>query len=277
MNNAQWPHAALTDHTARKRFGQNFLRDRSVIEKILTSIDPQRLDAMVEIGPGQGALTLPLLSRLQRLQVIELDRDLVSLLHALPNQLPAANRGELRIENADALTINYRELASTLGGKLRVIGNLPYNISTPILFKLLEHVDAIADMHFMLQKEVVDRMACAPGSKVYGRLSVMLQAQCQVLYQFKVAPSSFTPVPKVDSAIVRLVPHADQPPPELLKALDEITRLSFSARRKTLSNGLQAVLSALEIAACGIDPKRRAETLSQAEFQALARALLSLR
>jgi 16S rRNA (adenine1518-N6/adenine1519-N6)-dimethyltransferase len=277
MSDAHWPHAVLTDHTARKRFGQNFLRDRSVIEKILASINPQRADAMVEIGPGQGALTLPLLSRLQRLQVIELDRDLVTLLQALPTQLPAHQRGELRIENADALTIDYRALAARLGGKLRVIGNLPYNISTPILFKLLEHVDAIADMHFMLQKEVVDRMACAPGSKVYGRLSVMLQAQCQVLYQFKVAPGSFTPVPKVDSAIVRLVPHAEQPAPELLRALDEITRLSFSARRKTLSNGLQSALSALEIAACGIDPKRRAETLSQAEFQALARALLSLR
>ncbi len=277
MSDAHWPHAVLTDHTARKRFGQNFLRDRSVIEKILASINPQRADAMVEIGPGQGALTLPLLSRLQRLQVIELDRDLVTLLQALPTQLPAHQRGELRIENADALTIDYRALAARLGGKLRVIGNLPYNISTPILFKLLEHVDAIADMHFMLQKEVVDRMACAPGSKVYGRLSVMLQAQCHVLYQFKVAPGSFTPVPKVDSAIVRLVPHAEQPAPELLRALDEITRLSFSARRKTLSNGLQSALSALEIAACGIDPKRRAETLSQAEFQALARALLSLR
>ena len=258
-------------HTPRKRFGQNFLRDSNVIAKIVAAIAPEAGQAMLEIGPGQGAMTLPLLRKLGQLTAIELDRDLIAPLAQM-----AASAGTLSIISADALTVDFSALAAAAGQKLRVVGNLPYNISTPLIFHLLSHLDAIHDMHFMLQKEVVDRMASLPGSKVYGRLSVMAQAQAQVTSVFKVAPISFWPVPKVDSAIVRLRPHAVQLPALEHAALDTLTRLAFSARRKTLANGVMPVLSAIQIAAVGIDPKRRAETLSQAEFQALARALVSL-
>ena len=258
-------------HIPRKRFGQNFLRDQNVIEKIVSVIAPEQGQTLIEIGPGQGAMTLPLLRRLKQMTAIELDRDLIG-----PLGVMADGVGELSIISADALSIDFTALSQQLGSKLRVVGNLPYNISTPLIFHLLEHVSVIADMHFMLQKEVVDRMACMPGSKVYGRLSVMAQAQAQVSSLFKVAPGAFWPVPKVESAIVRLTPHAEQLPATELSALDTITRLAFSARRKTLANGLISVLSALQIAAIGIDPKRRAETLSQTEFQKLARALISL-
>jgi 16S rRNA (adenine1518-N6/adenine1519-N6)-dimethyltransferase len=258
-------------HIPRKRFGQNFLRDQRVIEKIVALIAPQAGQVLVEIGPGQGAMTIPLLRALGQMSAIELDRDLIGPLGTM-----AQGVGRLEIISADALTVDFTELAKKLGGKLRVVGNLPYNISTPLIFHLLEHVDAISDMHFMLQKEVVDRMACLPGSKVYGRLSVMAQAQAQISSMFKVPPTAFWPVPKVDSAIVRLQPLERQLPATELAALDTVVRLAFGARRKTLANGLITVLSALQIAAVGIDPKRRAETLSQGEFQSLARALISL-
>lgn len=258
-------------HIPRKRFGQNFLRDQAIIGRIVDAIDPHAGESVIEIGPGQGAMTLPLLRRLGAMQAIELDRDLIAPLSSM-----AAPVGKLTIISADALTVDFASLASAAGQSLRVVGNLPYNISTPLIFHLLSFVEHIKDMHFMLQKEVVDRMASGPGSKVYGRLSVMTQAQAQVSSLFKVPPQSFWPAPKVDSAIVRLIPHAEQLPAEQLAALDQITRLAFSARRKTLANGLASVLSALQIAAVGIDPKQRAEQLSQAEFQALARALISL-
>ena len=258
-------------HTPRKRFGQNFLSDASVIERIVAAIAPAEGQAMLEIGPGQGAMTLPLLRKLGQLTAIELDRDLIA-----PLAQRAVGVGTLKIISADALTVDFSALAAEAGQKLRVVGNLPYNISTPLIFHLLNHLEVISDMHFMLQKEVVDRMASLPGSKVYGRLSVMVQAQAQVTSVFKVAPTSFWPVPKVDSAIVRLQPHAVQLPAVEHAALETLTRLAFSARRKTLANGVMPVLSALQIAAVGIDPKRRAETLSQAEFQTLARALVSL-
>jgi 16S rRNA (adenine1518-N6/adenine1519-N6)-dimethyltransferase len=247
----------ISAHIPRKRFGQNFLRDQRVIEKIVSVIAPQAGQVLVEIGPGQGAMTLPLLRALGQMSAIELDRDLIGPLGTM-----AQGVGKLEIISADALSIDFTELAQKLGGKLRVVGNLPYNISTPLIFHLLEHV--------------VDRMACLPGSKVYGRLSVMAQAQAQISSMFKVPPTAFWPVPKVDSAIVRLQPLAQQLPAAELASLDTIVRLAFGARRKTLANGLITVLSALQIAAVGIDPKRRAETLSQSEFQSLARALISL-
>ena len=258
-------------HIPRKRFGQNFLRDQSIIARIVDAIDPVPGQAVVEIGPGQGAMTLPLLRRLGAMQAIELDRDLIAPLTTM-----AAPVGTLSILSADALSVDFAALARAAGQALRVVGNLPYNISTPLIFHLLSFVEQVQDMHFMLQKEVVDRMASGPGSKVYGRLSVMTQAQAQVSSLFKVPAQAFWPAPKVESAIVRLIPHAQQLPAEQLAALDQITRLAFSARRKTLANGLASVLSALQIAAVGIDPKQRAEQLSQAEFQALARALISL-
>ena len=258
-------------HIPRKRFGQNFLRDQSIIARIVDAIDPVPGQAVVEIGPGQGAMTLPLLRRLGAMQAIELDRDLIAPLTTM-----AAPVGTLSILSADALSVDFAALARAAGQALRVVGNLPYNISTPLIFHLLGFVEQVQDMHFMLQKEVVDRMASGPGSKVYGRLSVMTQAQAQVSSLFKVPAQAFWPAPKVESAIVRLIPHAQQLPAEQLAALDQITRLAFGARRKTLANGLASVLSALQIAAVGIDPKQRAEQLSQAEFQALARALISL-
>ena len=258
-------------HIPRKRFGQNFLRDQAVIGRIVDAINPHAGEPVIEIGPGQGAMTLPLLRRLGQMQAVELDRDLIGPLSSMAEPV-----GKLTIISADALTVDFASLARTAGQPLRVVGNLPYNISTPLIFHLLSFVEHIKDMHFMLQKEVVDRMASGPGSKVYGRLSVMTQAQAQVSSLFKVPPQAFWPAPKVDSAIVRLIPHPEQLPADQLAALDQITRLAFSARRKTLANGLTSVLSALQIAAGGIDPKQRAEKLSQAEFQALARALISL-
>ena len=258
-------------HIPRKRFGQNFLRDQSVIHRIVEAIDPIAGEAVIEIGPGQGAMTLPLLRKLGTMRAIELDRDLIA-----PLQTVAEPVGSLTIISADALTVNFATLAAEAGQALRVVGNLPYNISTPLIFHLLSFVEHVQDMHFMLQKEVVDRMASGPGSKVYGRLSVMTQAQAQVSSLFKVPAQAFWPAPKVESAIVRLIPHPQQLPANELAALDQITRLAFSARRKTLANGLASVLNALQIAAVGIDPKQRAEQLSQAQFQALARALISL-
>jgi 16S rRNA (adenine1518-N6/adenine1519-N6)-dimethyltransferase len=254
-------------HRPRKRFGQHFLHERGVIDRILLALDPKPTDRIVEIGPGEGALTLPLLARAGRLTAIEIDRDLAPLLPAR-----AAGIGELNVIEADALTVDYRALAA--GGRLRLVGNLPYNISTPILFHLLEAVDAITDMHFMLQKEVVERMAAAPGSKTYGRLSVMLQARTEVEPLFGVAPGAFRPPPKVDSAVVRLIPKpaaaiADFDPDRL----DRIVRAAFAQRRKTLHNALRGVVDDAELHAVGIDPRTRAEDVPVAGYLALARPL----
>lgn len=253
----------MSIHHAKKRFGQNFLHDQGVIERIIRSINPLPSDALVEIGPGLGALTVPLLNKLGHLRVIELDRDVVPHLRRNCGEHPG-----LEIIMADALKVDYGALAPA-DSKLRIIGNLPYNISTPLLFHLLDFSDRIADMHFMLQKEVVDRMAATPGDEAYGRLTVTLAARTEVKKLFNVGPGAFQPAPKVDSAIVRLTPRppafeiADQ------KLFDRIVTTAFSQRRKTLSNGLKELMTARQIEAAGIDPGIRAERLSAAQFAQL--------
>ncbi len=250
---------------ARKRFGQHFLEDADVVERLLRAIDPRPGDRLVEIGPGHGALTYPLLERAGRLTAIELDRDLLPLLRA-----GASARGELELVNADVLEFDFTTLG---GGPLRVVGNLPYNISTPLLFHLLESLPLIADMHFMLQKEVARRLVAAPGGGDYGRLTVMLQQRCDCHYLFEVAPRSFRPPPKVDSAVVRLAPL----PAPRFDAGDpvrfaQIVRAAFGQRRKTIGNSLKHLLDRERIAACGIDPGLRAENLGVADFARLSRA-----
>ena len=248
------------DPRAKKHLGQNFLHERGVIAKIVQAIDPRPGDRLVEIGPGQGALTLPLLDRHGALTAIEFDRDLL-----LPLAAAARDHGDLTLLNANVMDVDFTALAD--GGALRVVGNLPYNLSSPILFHALAHAGAISDMHFMLQKEVVERMAAAPGSKVYGRLSVMLQAYCTVIPLFTVPPGAFRPAPKVDSAVVRLRPR---PPGDIgiadARRFAEVVRAAFGQRRKTLRNALSGVLEAGEFEAAGIDPGARAEQLAVADF-----------
>ena len=252
-------------HKPRKRFGQNFLHDRHVIHKIVESINPAPDDSLVEIGPGQGAITKDLLQAVGSLDVVELDRDLVGPLAEMCGPL-----GELRIHNADILKFDLCQLAAA-GRPLRVVGNLPYNISTPILFHLLEQARCIKDMHFMLQKEVVQRMAASPGGKTYGRLSVMLQAQCKVTKLFEIPPGAFNPPPKVDSAFVRLVPF-DEPPVQIddMGLFQQVVTQAFAQRRKTLRNSLGKLLSAEAIESAGIDPGLRAERLDVEAFARLA-------
>jgi len=255
-------------HRARKRFGQNFLHSESVIRRIIGSIAPARDDRIVEIGPGMGALTDPMLERVDRLDVVELDRDLVA---ELPARL--GHRDNLVIHQADALAFDFRALAGGAGdnNRLRIIGNLPYNISTPLLFHLLDQSDVVQDMHFMLQKEVVDRLAAVPGSKTWGRLGVMTQARAAVTMLFRVPPGAFTPAPKVESAIVRIVPRAlSERQRALLPFLGKVVRAAFGQRRKTLKNTLKGVLSEQELETLDIDPGRRAETLSLDEFDRMA-------
>lgn len=254
---------------ARKRFGQNFLRDQEVIDRIVRAIHPQRGQHLVEIGPGRGAMTWPLLQALGQMTAIEIDRDLVPILRT-----HSAERGQLDIVEADVLTVDFTALAANR--MFRVVGNLPYNISTPVLFHLLEHSAVIEDMHFMLQREVVERMAAPHGDKVYGRLSVALQARCKVEKLFRVMPGSFWPVPKVESAIVRLTPLHDPEREALAPALDRVIRAAFAQRRKTLSNALMGVLDAVTIASCGVRPDTRAEQVSVAGFLDLARAYRSI-
>ncbi len=253
------------NHRPRKRFGQNFLHDPGVIQRIIDAIHPQAGDNLVEIGPGQGAITLPLLTALKRMQVVELDRDLIQPLAA-----QCAPVGEVIIHNADALKFDFSSIA-TADRPLRVVGNLPYNISTPILFHLLDYSAWIKDMHFMLQKEVVERMAAGPGSKTYGRLSIMLQARCQVESLFNIGPGAFTPPPKVDSAFVRLIPHPS-PPCRIddWTVFSALVNQAFSQRRKTLRNSLRKMLDAEQISAAGVDPGERPEQLGLEAFAALA-------
>ena len=254
-------------HVPRKRFGQHFLHDPGVLARIVAAISPKPEDRIVEIGPGEGALTLPLLRKAGHLTAIELDRDLIE-----PLRDKARGVGDLSIVNADALTVDFSALAQH--SKIRLVGNLPYNISTPILFHCLDHAAAVDDMHFMLQKEVVDRMAAAPGSKVYGRLSVMLQLRCTVEPLLHVPPGAFRPPPKVDSAVVRLVPLPAQQLPDVdLALVEKLVRAAFGQRRKTLSNALSELASAAEIDAAGLDPRARAEQLAPAAYVALARVL----
>jgi len=255
-------------HQARKRFGQNFLHDNHVIEKIVKAINPQPLDHLVEIGPGLGALTTPLAQTQTRLDIIEIDRDLLAGLAKLASQYP-----RLQIHHADALKFDYYSLAKT-AQRLRIVGNLPYNISTPLLFHLIQHIDTIQDMHFMLQKEVVERMAAKPGEASYGRLSVMVQYYCQVSYLFTVKPGAFYPAPKVDSAIVRLIPHATLPfIAKNFEFFSKIVLQAFNQRRKTLHNSLKNLLTSEQIQASGIDPNIRPEQLGVAEFVQLSNAL----
>jgi 16S rRNA (adenine1518-N6/adenine1519-N6)-dimethyltransferase len=249
---------------AKKHLGQNFLHERGVVEKIVQAIDPKPGDRIVEIGPGQGALTFPLLARHGELTAIEFDRDLLA-----PLAQAAQAHGTLTLVPADVLDVDFTALAGD--GCIRLVGNLPYNLSSPILFHALDHAAAIRDMHFMLQKEVVDRMAAPPGSKVYGRLSVMLQAYCAVTPLFKVPPGAFRPAPKVDSAVVRLVPRA----PGTVGIEDPsrfaaIVRAAFGQRRKTLRNALSGEMDETLIEAAGLVPGARAEQLSVADFVRLA-------
>ena len=256
-------------HVPRKRFGQHFLHDPGILARIVAAIAPKPEDRVVEIGPGEGALTLPLLRKAGHLTAIELDRDLIEPLRA-----KAQGLGELSIISADALTVDLSALAQN--SKIRLVGNLPYNISTPILFHCLEHAAAIDDMHFMLQKEVVDRMAAAPGSKIYGRLSVMLQLRCRVEPLLHVPPGAFRPPPKVDSAVVRLVPLAARELPDVdFAMIERIVRAAFGQRRKTLSNSLSEYAAAADIEAAGLDPRARAEQLAPQAYVALARVLAS--
>lgn len=248
----------MTTHRPRKQFGQNFLQHQGIIAAILQAFNPQPHDHVIEIGPGLGALTHPLLNKLHHLTVIEIDRDLQAYWTNIP-QYPS----QLTLLKADALTVDF----SSLGSSLRLIGNLPYNISTPLLFHCLNAFPAIQDMHFMLQKEVVDRLASPPGSKTYGRLSVMVQYDCEVTHLFDVPPAAFDPPPKVQSAVVRLSPYQHRPYPEVSKiALETLVTKAFSMRRKTLSNNLKGILSADELIDLGLNPTTRPEQLSINEF-----------
>jgi 16S rRNA (adenine1518-N6/adenine1519-N6)-dimethyltransferase len=254
-------------HVHKKQFGQHFLHDPGLIRRIVQAIAPKPGERLVEIGPGEGAITLPLLREHGRLTVIELDRDLIPRI-----QTAARDLGELEVIHADVLTVDFTQIAA--GGNLRLVGNLPYNISSPILFHCLDHAAAITDMHFMLQKEVVDRMAADPGSKVYGRLSVMLQLYCTVEPLLKVPPGAFNPPPKVDSAVVRMTPLPAERRHDADPALVErVVRHAFGQRRKTLSNALQGVATSEQIRAAGIDPKERAEQLAPLEFVAIAKVV----
>lgn len=252
-------------HHARKRFGQHFLHDVGVIQRIIDAIDPRPGDRMVEIGPGLGAITAPLLEHVRRLDAIELDRDIIPELVRL-----CARAGELTIHQADALNFDFSSLAPD-EGKLRVVGNLPYNISTPLIFHLLGQLSVIEDMHFLLQREVVERISATPGGGAYGRLSIMVQFRCRCEVLFSVSGGAFSPPPKVESALLRLTPHP-QPP---VKVDDEprfalIVSRAFNQRRKTLKNALKTLLSAKDIEAAGVDPGARPETLTLGDYAALS-------
>ncbi|MBK1649566.1 16S rRNA (adenine(1518)-N(6)/adenine(1519)-N(6))-dimethyltransferase RsmA [Rhabdochromatium marinum] len=258
------------EHRARKRFGQNFLHDPGVIQRILAAINPQPKDALVEIGPGQGALTRRLLSASGQLDAIELDRDLIE-----PLRQHCAALGALRLHQADALSFDFHALHQ--GRALRIIGNLPYNISTPLLFHLLSQAAVIQDLHLMLQKEVVERIVAAPGSKVYGRLSVMVQSRCEATRLFLIGPGAFKPAPSVDSALLRLRIPACAP----VKLLDPaqhatLVAAAFAQRRKTLRNSLRQWITPPVFEQAGIDPGARAETLSVGDFARLANQACNL-
>ena len=248
----------------KKSLGQHFLTDGSYIDRIVRAVNPQPGDRLVEIGPGQGAITFPLLKKHGELTAIEFDRDLIT-----PLMEASEGIGRLTIIHKDVLSVDFGKLAG--GDKLRLVGNLPYNLSSPILFHAIEHAAAITDMVFMLQKEVVDRMAAEPGSKVYGRLSVMLQAYCRVDALFVVPPGAFRPPPKVDSAVARLVPRD----PASIgirdpKRFEHVVRAAFGQRRKTLRNALSDVCTSEQIEAAGVRPDARAEQVAVEDFIRLA-------
>ncbi len=252
-------------HRARRRFSQNFLHDVGVIARIVATIDPRPGQHLVEIGPGLGALTALLIERAGRITAVEIDRDLAERLRG------RFAAGGLELVVADALRLDWPHLARSLGGALRIVGNLPYHVSTPLLFCLLPIADQVQDQHFMLQREVVERMAAAPGGKEYGRLSVMLQFRYRIERLFNVAAGSFAPAPKVQSSIVRMTPLS----PEAVSPVDpavfaEVVTSAFSQRRKTLRNALAQLLSGAQIEAAQVDPGTRAETLDVAAFVRLA-------
>lgn len=253
---------------AKKRFGQHFLHDRNVVERMLNALSLRPDDHVVEIGPGSGALTFSLLERLPQLDVVEIDRDII----AWWRQQPQA-QGKLTIHAQDALKLDIPALRGD-GEALRIIGNLPYNISTPLIFHFLQQRKHIRDMLFMLQKEVVDRMTASPGNKDYGRLSVMVQYVCETHYLLKIGPGAFSPPPKVDSAVVYLKPWATPPHQAHDEGrLRQLVTQAFSQRRKTLRNTLKDLLTAEQIERVGISPTQRAETLSVADFVNLANLL----
>ncbi len=258
---------AFKGHQARKRFGQNFLQDEQIIARIMRSINAKVDDNLVEIGPGLGALTEKLLSQVAQLQVVELDRDLIPILRT-----KFFSYEGLQIYQADALEFDFSQLSNNKS--LRLVGNLPYNISTPLIFHLLNSSCLIQDMHFMLQKEVVERLAAGPNSKLYGRLSIMAQYHCQVESLFEVPPSAFSPAPKVDSAIVRLTPYTQKPDvAHNPSQFASIVREAFHMRRKTLKNNLKSRISCEQLAELGIDSSLRPENISLQDYVAISNAL----
>lgn len=254
----------MKGHVARKRFGQNFLIDQGIIGAIVSAINPQRTDTVVEIGPGLGAITVPLLERLDHLHVVEIDRDLIA---RLKKQYP---RERMTIHEGDALAFDF----ASIGGRLRLVGNLPYNISTPLLFHLADYGEQVYDMHFMLQKEVVERMVAEPGDADFGRMSVMLQYRFYLEWLLDVPPESFDPAPKVDSAVVRLIP---KPAAELQarnpEKLAKVVLAAFSQRRKMLRNTLKGVLSDAGFSELGIVPTLRAEDVPVEDYVRIANYL----
>lgn len=258
------PGPSSAAHRPRKRFGQNFLVDRSIVQRIVRAIDPQPKDRMIEIGPGHGVLTFALLDCLEHLDVIEIDRDLAA---ELARDGP---QERLHVHVGDALKFNF----STVGDRLRVVGNLPYNISSPLLFHLLDYSSHILDIHVMLQKEVVDRMVAAPGVSAYGRLTVMLGCRFEIERLIRVPAGAFRPQPKVESAFARLRPRTDQPWQLLDDALfARVVSLAFGQRRKTLRNALAPIAGDDVMRSAGIDPQARGETLSIEQFVCLANAV----
>ena len=255
-------------HRARKRFGQHFLHDRGVVEHVIDAIDPRPGQSIVEIGPGQAALTGALIERAGHIRAIEIDRDLAARLRQ------RYGTQQLTLIEADALTLDWPEIAATAATPLRIVGNLPYNISTPLLFSLAPIAERVIDQHFMLQKEVVDRMVAAPGGKVYGRLSVMLQFRYQMSKLFDIPSSAFSPAPQVTSSLVRMQPRTLLELPEIdVESFARVVAAAFGQRRKTLRNALAGLLSADRIELAGVDPQLRAEALPVERFVALAAQL----
>lgn len=257
-------------HRPRKRFGQHFLHDPNVIGRIIAAVNPQPDDVLVEIGPGTGAITRPLLERNGSLIVVELDRDLAARMR---HELGPSG---LRVIETDALRHDFRLTSKEAGRPIRLVGNLPYNISTPLLFHLLDGFEAIVDMHIMVQKEVAERLIATPNSKAYGRLGVMVAARAKAVKLFDVGPGAFSPPPKVDSSVVRLLP-LDKPrvPPHELDHFANTVRDAFTMRRKTLRRIFANRIDVQAIEACGISPSARAETLDVEGFLALSRAILA--
>lgn len=272
MSNKHLP----TRHQAKKRFGQNFLVDQGIINHIVRSVSPKEDDNIVEIGPGQGAITGIILDSCPSLQVVELDRDLIPVLLA-----QFAKFKDFKIHQTDALKFDFSSLCEEGKGPLRIVGNLPYNISTPLIFHLISFEEKVSDMHFMLQKEVVERLAAGPRHKNYGRLSIMAQYYCQVEHLFDVPPESFSPAPKVDSAIVRLTPHKIRPfPADDITTFENLVKAAFSQRRKTLRNALKKHIDDEKLTLCqnalNLDFGNRAETLTLEQYVLIANYLHTL-